>query len=62
MKEKVKITGVPETMIQTLYARAKETQKNNAKIKDDIAVGIEYARIDGGCAESHECKEQIGSA
>ena len=40
MKEKVKITGVPETMIQTLYARAKETQKNNAKIKDDIAVGI----------------------
>ena len=26
MKEKVKITGVPETMIQTLYARAKETQ------------------------------------
>ena len=32
MKEKVKITGVPETMIQTLYARAKETQKNNAKI------------------------------
>lgn len=40
MKEKVKITGVPETMIQTLYARAKENQKNNAKIKDDIAVGI----------------------
>ena len=40
MKEKVKITGVPETMIQTLYARAKETQKNNAKIKDDIAVEI----------------------
>lgn len=40
MKEKVKITGVPETMIQTLYAMAKETQKNNAKIKDDIAVEI----------------------
>ena len=40
MKEKVKITGVPETMIQTLYARVKETQKNNAKIKDDIAVEI----------------------
>lgn len=27
MKEKVKVTGVPETMIQTLYARAKETGK-----------------------------------
>jgi O-methyltransferase involved in polyketide biosynthesis len=48
MKEKVKITGVPETMIQTLYARAKETQKNNAKIKDDIAVGkyvLEWLQI-----------------
>ena len=40
MKEKVKVTGVPETMIQTLYARAKETKKDNAKIKDDIAVEI----------------------
>ncbi len=38
MKEKVKVTGVPETMIQTLYARAKETKKDDAKIKDDIAV------------------------
>lgn len=27
MKEKIKVTGVPETMIQTLYARAKETKK-----------------------------------
>ena len=26
MKEKVNVTGVPETMIQTLYARAKETK------------------------------------
>lgn len=40
MKEKVKVTGVPETMIQTLYARAKETEKPNAKIKDEIAVKI----------------------
>ena len=32
MKEKVNVTGVPETMIQTLYARAKETKKQNAKI------------------------------
>ena len=27
MKEKVNVTGVPETMVQTLYARAKETKK-----------------------------------
>ena len=40
MKEKVKVTGVPETMVQTLYARAKETKKQNAKIKDEIAAEI----------------------
>lgn len=40
MKEKIKVTGVPETMIQTLYARANETKKDNAKIRDDIAVEI----------------------
>lgn len=34
------VTGVPETMIQTLYARAKETKKDDAKIIDDIAVWI----------------------
>ena len=35
MKEKVSVTGVPETMIQTLYARAKESQKDNPMIQDD---------------------------
>ena len=40
MKEKVNVTGVSETMVQTLYARAKETKKQNAKIKDEIAVEI----------------------
>ena len=40
MKEKVNVTGVPETMIQTLYARAKESMKPNAKIKDDMAAEI----------------------
>lgn len=40
MKERVKVTGVPETMIQTLYARAKETGKSNAKINDEIALEI----------------------
>ena len=40
MKEKVNVTGVTETMVQTLYARAKETKKQNAKIKDEIAVEL----------------------
>ena len=40
MKEKVKVTGVPETMVQTLYARAKETRKKNAKINDEIAIEL----------------------
>lgn len=40
MKEKVNVTGVPETMIQTLYARAKETKKQNAKFKDEFAVEL----------------------
>ena len=40
MKLKIDITGVSETMLQTLYARAKETNSQNAKIKDDIAVHI----------------------
>lgn len=38
--EKIKIEGVPETMLQTLYARAKETQKENHKINDQKAVEI----------------------
>ena len=33
MKEKVNVTGVPETMVQTLYARAKETRKKNVQKK-----------------------------
>ena len=37
---KVDVKGVPETMIQTLYARAKETSKENPKIKDETAVSI----------------------
>ena len=31
MKEKVNVTGMPETMVQTLYARAKETKKTKCK-------------------------------
>ena len=40
MKEKVSVTGVAETMIQTLYARVKETRKTDHKIRDDIAVEL----------------------
>ena len=37
---KINVKGVPETMIQTLYSRAKETSKENPKIKDEMAVSI----------------------
>ena len=36
----INVKGVPETMIQTLYARAKETRQKNPKIKDEMAVSI----------------------
>lgn len=39
-QEKISITGVPETMLQTMYARAKETKKKNAVIHDEKAVEI----------------------
>ena len=37
---KYNIGGVPETMIQTLYARAKESRKSNSKIYDKKAIEI----------------------
>ena len=39
-QEKISINGVPETMLQTMYARAKETKKKNAVIHDEKAVEI----------------------
>ena len=39
MKEKIKLSGVPETMLQTVYARAKETKTRGA-ITDNKAVEI----------------------
>ena len=39
-QEKILINGVPETMLQTMYARAKETKKKNAVIHDEKAVEI----------------------
>ena len=40
MKEKVSVTGVPETMIQTLYARAKESEKDNPMMRDYMAAEV----------------------
>lgn len=39
-QEKISISGVPETMLQTMYARAKEAKKPNAMICDNKAVEI----------------------
>ena len=39
MSETVNLSGVPETMLQTLYARAKETQTRGA-IRDEKAVEL----------------------
>ncbi|MBQ8160925.1 MAG: class I SAM-dependent methyltransferase [Clostridia bacterium] len=38
--EKAQMTGVPETMLQTLYARAKESQKEKPLIWDPQAIEI----------------------
>lgn len=44
MNEKITLSGVPETMLQTLYARAKETCTRGA-IRDEKAVAL-VERID----------------
>ena len=55
MKEKVDVTGVPETMLQTLYARAKETQKTDAKITDKTAAEI-VGRLDYDFSQADQDK------
>lgn len=39
-KKKILLTGVPETMLQTVFARAQETKKPNGKIRDEKAVEL----------------------
>lgn len=39
-KEKISVSGVPETMLQTMYARAKESEKEHPYIYDKAAVEI----------------------
>ena len=41
---KVTLSGIPETMLQTVYARAKETQ-NRGAVRDEKAVEIIPARL-----------------
>ena len=47
MSEKITFSGVPETMLQTVYARAKETKTRGA-ITDNKAVEI-IDRLDTRC-------------
>jgi len=45
MKEKVSVTGVPETMLQTIYARAKESKGRGAicdKKAEEIVSRLDY--------------------
>ena len=43
--EKIQMQGVPETMLQTLYARAAYSKQRKAKFCDDKAVEI-VSRMD----------------
>ena len=45
MNEKIELTGVPETMLQTLYARAKESRTRGAvtdKKAEEIIEKLDY--------------------
>lgn len=44
-KEKISVSGVPETMLQTMYARAKESEKKHPYIYDQKAMEI-VSRLD----------------
>ena len=44
MNEKITLSGVPETMLQTLYARAKETCTRGA-IRDEKAAALVADRL-----------------
>ena len=39
-KFSISLTGVPETLLIPLYIRAKESQRPDAMLKDDIAVAV----------------------
>lgn len=53
MNEKITLSGVPETMLQTLYARARESGTRGA-IRDKKAEEI-VGRLDYAGAEREGC-------
>ena len=53
MNEKITLSGVPETMLQTLYARAKETCTRGA-IRDEKA-----AALVAGCNSAGACRPEL---
>ena len=57
--EKVTLSGVPETMLQTLYARAKESQTRGA-IHDDTAVRLVQQLNDSGDLSSKDAAMHNG--
>ena len=46
MKEKIKLSGVPETMLQTVYARAKESRGRKHNIVVNLNMKIIERRKD----------------
>lgn len=57
MKEKVSVTGVPETMIQTLYARAKESGKKMSMYSPFCVHHIKEKSI-LSCAWKNPCSKE----
>ena len=52
MTEKIRLTGVPETMLQTVYARAKETRRRGAICDKKAAEIIDKLDYDFSLADS----------
>ena len=53
--QKISIRGVPETMLQTLYARARETRTGRGYIQDPKAVEL-VSRMDYDFSKAHKDK------
>lgn len=58
MKEKVDVTGVPETMLQTLYARAKETKKSEMSWPVETVSGKMFY-LDGAHCKTTDAQRKI---
>ena len=55
MREKIKLSGVPETMLQTIYARAKESRGrgaiHDAKAEEIIYICGNHESYDGAALQ-----------